>query len=219
MLAQIPNTRTGARDRALLLLGFAGAFRRSELAALMVSDLEFRSEGLRIWLRQSKTDQEGEGQRVAVPHGATHCPVTAVRAWMVASGITEGPLFRPFTKGNGRLRPTALTPHSVGAIVKEHAAPAGFEPLEFGGHSLRSGFLTAAAVQGASIWKMREVSRHRSLQTLQGYVRDRDGFRDHAGDGLLRTRQGCRLLCYLEAGFSAEPPILTNAASFLSLLR
>ena len=89
------DTLQGKRDRALLLLGFAGAFRRSELVALNVADIAEEAAGLRITIRKSKTDQEGQGQTVAIARGATHCPVAALKAWLAAAGIVDGPLFRP----------------------------------------------------------------------------------------------------------------------------
>jgi len=184
MVSFTPCTLSGARDRALLLLGFAGAFRRSELAALEVSDLDFVPEGLRLRIRRSKTDQEGAGQEIAIVRGASACPVEAVRAWLSAAGIAEGPVFRRVAKG-GRVLSAALTPHSIGLIVKRYAARAGFSAADFGAHSLRAGFLTSAAMRGASIFKMMDVSRHKSVDTLRGYVRDAEAFKDHAGAGLL----------------------------------
>jgi site-specific recombinase XerD len=174
----------GKRDRALLLLGFALAARRSELVALDVADLEERPEGLRVTIRRSKTDQEGAGAVVAVCRGSIACPVAAVKEWLAAADITEGPVFRPVAKG-GRVMPGRLSPQKVALIVKAYAARLGLDPDAFSGHSLRSGFLTSAAARGASLFKMMDVSRHRSVDTLRGYVRDADAFRDHAGAGLL----------------------------------
>jgi site-specific recombinase XerD len=184
MVALVPNTLRGARDRAVLLLGFAGAFRRSELAALEVRDLQFLPEGMRVAIRRSKTDQEGAGQTVAIVRGACACPVEAVRQWLKRAEITAGPVFRPVRKG-GRPMKAPLTPHSLGMIVKTCAGRAGFDAREFGAHSLRAGFLTSAAMRGASIFKMMDVSRHRSVDTLRSYVRDADAFKNHAGAGLL----------------------------------
>jgi site-specific recombinase XerD len=174
----------GLRDRALLLLGFGGAFRRSELVALDVADLEETDEGLRVTIRRSKTDQEGKGAVIAIVRGGACCPVRAVRAWLDAAGITEGPVFRPVRKG-GAVRDRRLTAQSVRLVVKAQAKQAGLDAEEFSAHSLRSGFLTSAARRGASIFKMRDVSRHKSMDVLQSYVRDADMFRDHAGAGLL----------------------------------
>jgi site-specific recombinase XerD len=174
----------GLRDRAILLLGFAGAFRRSELVALDVGDLEFCESGMRVHIRRSKTDQEGAGHTIAIMSGSIACPVRAVRAWLEASKIAAGPLFRPIGKG-GRIGTERLADHSVVLVVKASASRIGLDPKLFAGHSLRSGFLTSAAGRGASIFKMMDVSRHRSMDTLRGYVRDAELFRDHAGAGLL----------------------------------
>jgi site-specific recombinase XerD len=174
----------GLRDKALLLLGFGGAFRRAELVALEVADLEETDEGLRVTIRRSKTDQEGHGVTIAIVRGGACCPVRAVRAWLDAAEITEGPLFRPVRKG-GKVRDQRLTAKSVCDLVKHYAADVGLDASTFGAHSLRSGFLTSAARRGASIFKMRDVSRHKSMDVLQAYVRDADMFRDHAGAGLL----------------------------------
>jgi integrase len=107
-----------------------------------------------------------------------------VKAWLAASGICEGPLFRPVAKG-GRLGAQRLSAKAVCEIVKAYAGRVGLKPADFGAHSLRAGFLTSAARRGASVFKMRDVSRHKSMDVLQAYVRDADLFRDHAGIGLL----------------------------------
>lgn len=184
MVATIPADANGLRDRALLLLGFAGAFRRSELVALDLADLEFGDGGLRVHIRRSKTDQDGQGATIGIALGSVACPVAAVRAWIAVAGIVDGPLFRPVAKGS-RVAAARLSADSVANIVKRHAKRLGFDPATFAGHSLRSGFLTSAAGRGASIFKMMDVSRHRSVDTLRGYVRDAELFRDHAGAGLL----------------------------------
>ena len=177
-------TLVGKRDRAILLLGFAAALRRSEIAALEVSDLEHTPKGVLVTIRRSKTDQAAEGQVVAVPHGkGRKCPVHAIREWLQAAGIVEGRLFRGVRK-NGLLR-AGLTPHSVGVILKRRFKVAGLDTEDFSAHSLRSGFLTSAADNGATVFQLMNVSRHRDLKTLQRYVRRRTDFDDYAGDGLL----------------------------------
>ena len=184
-MAPLAGTRlSSTRDRALLLIGFAGAFRRSELVALDLEDIEETAEGLRVTIRRSKTDQEGHGHVIAIPRGVIACPVTALKAWLEAAGIAQGPVFRPVAKG-GRIQATRLTDRSVADIVKAHAQRAGLDPKLFAGHSLRSGFLTSAAARGASIFKMADQSRHKSMDTLRGYVRDAEIFKRHAGEGLL----------------------------------
>jgi integrase len=154
------------------------------LVALDIEDIEEAAEGLRITIRRAKTDQEGKGAVVAVVRGSIACPVAAFKAWIAAACITTGPVFRPIAKGE-RIQAARLTDRSVAKIVKTHAERAGLDPASFSGHSLRSGFLTSAASRGASIFKMMDVSRHRSVETLRGYVRDAELFRDHAGAGLL----------------------------------
>ncbi|HEY7243375.1 MAG TPA: site-specific integrase [Xanthobacteraceae bacterium] len=185
MASSTPETLKGLRDRALLLLGFAGAFRRSELVALDVADLEETDDGIRVTIRRSKTDQEGHGETIAVIRGSgATCPVKAIKAWRKAAGIAEGPLFRAVAKG-GRVNGKRLSDRCVAEIVKAGVGRLGLNAADYSGHSLRSGFLTSAARRGASVFKMRDVSRHKSMDVLQGYVRDAELFKDHAGAGLL----------------------------------
>lgn len=184
MIQHCPDSLIGKRDRALLLLGFAGAFRRSELVELTLDDLEETANGLRVTIRRSKTDQQGAGQTIAVVRGDVHCPVEAIKAWVQAAGISEGNVFRSVGKG-GRVSPKPLSTKSVAGIVKAHASRAGLNPDDYAGHSLRAGFLTSAAENGANLFKLMEVSRHRSVETIRGYVRNADLFKGHAGAGLL----------------------------------
>src|SRR5437764_1740519 len=175
MAEATPDTLRGARDRAILLLGFAGAFRRSELVALNVSDLEETEDGFRVTIRKSKTDQEGQGQTIAIIRGSAACPVRAVKGWLAAAGITEGAIFRSVP---GEVAAERLAAAGVANIVKSYARRLGLNVADFSAHSLRSGFLTSAARRGASV-KMRDVSRHKSMDVLQGYVRDAERFHDH----------------------------------------
>lgn len=184
MLDSCPATLAGKRDKALLALGFAGAFRRSELVALTVADLEESAEGVRVHIRKSKTDQAGQGHVIAIPNGGRLQVVETVRDWLQAAGITSGPLFRPISKG-GSVSGAALTDRSVANIVKAYAEKAGLAPEDFSGHSLRAGFLTSAALAGADIFKMMGVSRHKHIEVLRVYVRDADLFRNHAGASFL----------------------------------
>src|SRR3984893_9470218 len=181
-------TYQGQRDRALLLLGFAGALRRSELVELDVAHLKLSDEGFVVTIAKSKTDQESEGQIMAIPRvpDSPYCPVQAVLDWMAMAGIEQDALFRRVTKGN-RLTPDRLTDQSVARIIKKLAARAGLIASQYAGHSLRSGFLTSAAQQRASIFKMQAQSRHKSFDVLSGYVRERELFEDHAGEGLLTS--------------------------------
>jgi site-specific recombinase XerD len=174
------------RNRAIILLGFAGAFRRSELVALNVEDLEESPEGMLVTLRRSKTDQEGLGRRVAIPRGEIACPVAALRAWLDAAGITEGAVFvRIFNRRAQRVTNRRLAPRNVASIVKAGALKLGFDPATFGGHSLRAGFVTSAVKRGANLIKITDVTGHRSLEMLKSYSRDAEAFVGHAGAGLL----------------------------------
>jgi site-specific recombinase XerD len=184
MARACPNTVAGKRDRALLLLGFAGAFRRSELVALDVTDIAETQTGLLVTIRHSKTDQDGEGVIIAITRGDVACPARALREWLDAAGIEAGAIFRPISKA-ATVSGERLTDRSVANIVEAYAGRAGFDANLFSGHSLRSGFLTSAAARGASIFKMMDVSGHKSVDTLRGYVRDAELFKDHAGAGLL----------------------------------
>ena len=184
MLAAVPaGPLQGKRDRALLLLGFAGAFRRSELVALEVADLTYEPDGMRVLIRRGKADQEGQGQEIAIPRGTELRPVAAVQEWLVAAGITAGPVLRGINR-HGRVG-GALSAQSVALVVKRYANAAGLDPAAFAGHSLRSGFLTSAAEAGADVLRMMEVSRHKRVETMQGYVRRANLFKGHAGAGFL----------------------------------
>jgi site-specific recombinase XerD len=174
----------GLRHRAVLLLAFSLAARRSELVALDVEDLDECAEGLRVRIRRSKTDQEGVGATVAVCRGSIACPAWALKDYLEAAGITSGPVFRRIRRGN-HLTDHRLTAQTICRIVKDHASKLGLDPKQYGPHSLRAGFLTSAAAKGANFFKMMDVSRHKSVDTLRGYVRSADAFRDHAGAGLL----------------------------------
>ena len=176
------------RDRALLAFGMAGAFRRSELVALRLADVEWVKEGLRVTIRRAKTDQEGAGATIAIPEGRRLRPKTSLDAWVQQAGIADGFLFRRLIRGKAGEATVSASPMSdraVARLVQARVLAAGYDPASFAGHSLRSGVLTAAARSGASIFKMREVSRHKSMQVLADYVRDAELFRDHAGDGFL----------------------------------
>ena len=185
MMAACPADKLiGIRDRALLALGFAGAFRRSELVALDMADLAEVADGLRVTIRRSKTDQEGAGQEVAIPRGHHIRPVETLQAWLAAAGITAGPVFRQVTQ-TGRVSAVALGDDGYVKAIQKRARQAGLDPAGFSGHSMRAGFLTSASEHGASTFKMQEVSRHKSVDVLAGYVRRSDAFKGHAGDGFL----------------------------------
>ena len=158
ILKHCPPTLAGKRDRALLTLGFAGAFRRSELVALTVADLVEAPAGLRVVIRRSKTDQEGEGQQIAIPRGYRLRPAEAVQTWLAAE-INSGPVFRPVPKGS-RVQPIALTHQSVAHIIKIHAERAGLEPSEFSGHSPAQRFPNQRGRGGRIGVQDDEISRH-----------------------------------------------------------
>jgi site-specific recombinase XerD len=185
MLAPLGNKPIDIRDRALLLLGFAGAFRRAELTALELSDVRETDDGLEIIIRRSKTDQEGEGRKIGIPFGSNPmtCPVRAYRAWLTASGICEGMIFRRIDR-HGKLHAQRLAPQAVAIIVKHRARAAGFSAKSFAGHSLRSGLLTAAAKAGKDRRVMKRQSGHRSDKMLDLYIRDTDLFDDNAASGI-----------------------------------
>lgn len=175
------HTLKEVRDRALLSFGMVSCMRRSEIVALDVADLLRAPEGLRVTIRRSKGDQEGLGATIAIPAGRRLKPVRHLDAWLERAGISEGPLFRRLSQCGTRVLAGRMSDRSVAEIVKARAKAAGLDPAQFAGHSLRAGFLTAAAQAGASIWKMQEQSRHKSLNVLSGYVRSAQLFEDHAG--------------------------------------
>jgi integrase len=175
VLDRIGGELRDVRDRALLLIGFAGAFRRSELVALDREDLDFRPEGVLIHIRRSKTDQSGFGRQVAIKAASgPHCPIAAVQGWLGHARIEGGPVFRRIDRDRrifGR-----LSGEAVSLIVKARVAAAGLQPDGYSGHSLRSGFATSAAQMGLTAWDIRRQTGHASVNTLQGYVRDTDPF-------------------------------------------
>jgi site-specific recombinase XerD len=184
-LAAMRTDLVGTRDRALLLVGFSGAFRRSELVALDASDVEIGEDGLTVTLRRSKTDQEGAGRKVGIPRASSRetCPVRALQAWLTAANITEGPLFRSVNRhgqAGGR-----LSDKHVAIAVKQATAPVGLDAKSFAGHSLRAGLVTSAAIQGRSDRSIMNQTGHRSVAMVQRYVRDASLFRDNAATGLL----------------------------------
>lgn len=184
VLGALPHDLRGTRDRAVLTLGFAGALRRSEIVQLDVADLIVVPEGLRVHLRRSKTDQERAGRVIAVPWGRTMgCPVAAVQAWLQASGIQEGPLFRAVVWG--RVSDRRLSAQSVSVIVKASLATLGKAEAEYSGHSLRAGFVTSAAQAGVGFLMIQQQTGHRSVSMLNRYLRASDLFAGNAAGALL----------------------------------
>ena len=184
LLRAIPgDDLRSVRDRALLAIGMAGAFRRSELVALRLDQITREARGLRVRFGQTKADQEGRGEEIAIPEGRRIWPVQLLDAWLVQGAITDGAVFRRL-KG-GLATPAPMSDRAVARVVQARAAAAGYDPARFAGHSLRAGFITAGAQAGASVFKLKEVSRHRSTDALASYVRDAHIFEDHAGEGFL----------------------------------
>ncbi len=195
-----------ARDRALLVLGFYGALRRSELVALDTSDVEVNDQGLVVTLRRSKTDQDAAGRRIAMLHtgAADSCPAEVYRAWRDALDaalpplldqdggdrwtVLEGgrphlPVFRPVNR-HGIPAPHRLTDKAVARVVQRTALRAGLGELDLAGHSLRAGFATSAAAAGKSERAIMKQTGHKSLPMVRRYIREGSLFRDNATDGL-----------------------------------
>ena len=184
LLMRTPDTLTGKRDRALLALGFAGAFRRSELVALDVADLAEHPDGLRVTVLRSKTDQEGQGIEKAIPHGRFIRPVALLREWLDTAGISEGAVFRPVNKG-GRVEAARIGEKTVERVLKRYVAAAGLDASTFGAHSLRAGYITTAAERGADLARIMDQSGHRDPRTVLTYIRRANAFKDHSGAGFL----------------------------------
>lgn len=167
----LPNILIGARDCAILLLGFADAFRRPE----------FGVRGMTEKLRRAKGDQEGQGMKKGISFGrhARTCPVTAVRDYMDMSGVSEGPLFRPINR-HGQVGKARLGDKAVALAVKRAAERAGLDPTKYAGHSLRAGLATSAAAGGAQERDIMRQTGHKSVQMLRRYIRDGELFRDNA---------------------------------------
>ena len=173
------------RDRALILIGFAGGFRRSELVGLNCDDVVLVRQGLEVTLRRSKTDQNGVGRKIGIPHGRGRwCPVAALEQWRAASGITEGAMFRPVDRHH-RVGPKRLSAEAVCLVVRERVQAAGISPKGYSGHSLRAGLATSAAQAGVSSWKIRQQTGHASDAMLSRYIRDGELFTDNAAGALL----------------------------------
>lgn len=180
MVAATDEGLLGCRDRALLLLGFAGAFRRSELVGLEVDDLAFTRDGLTITLRRSKTDQDGIGRKIGLPYGSNPatCPVRTIQDWLEVAAITSGPIFRSVNR-HGRVQ-DGMTAQSVALIVKRLCQRAGLDPAKYAGHSLRSGHATSAAIAGASERSIMTQTGHRSVNMVRRYIRDGNLFRENS---------------------------------------
>lgn len=185
VLETMPGDLRAIRDRALLLIGFAGALRRSELVGLDACDIEHVRKGIVLHLRRSKTDQDGTGQRLGIPFGRTQwCPVSRLDDWMQAFRISSGPVFRPVDR-HGRAPASRLSGEAVAQIVKDRTAAAGLESDAYSGHSLRAGFATSAAALGVPSWQIRAQTRHASEAMLNRYIRVGEMFTCNAAAALL----------------------------------
>ncbi len=171
VLHWLDDNLRGRRDRAMLLLTFAGGFRRSEVASLDVADVRFEKRGAVVTLRRSKTDQVGAGREVAIPKLRTEafCPVHALSAWLKAAAIAEGPVFRTFSM-QGQLQTNRIDGRDVARLVQRLATRAQLEG-DFSAHSLRAGFVTSGAERGIAEASLQNVTGHRSAMILRGYVR------------------------------------------------
>ena len=169
------------RNKTLILIGFGGGFRRTELISIDYEDLEFVDEGLKITLRRSKTDQFGEGMIKGLPYfsNETYCPVTNLKNWLKISKIKSGPIFRRFAKGSA-LTNYRLTDQSVVLIIKDCLKLAGIQNNNFSGHSLRSGFATVAAEAGADERSIMAMTGHKTTQMVRRYIREANIFKNNA---------------------------------------
>ena len=181
MVEALSDDLPGLRDKALLLLGFAGAFRRSELVGLQMCDIQFADVGLIMTLRRSKTDQEGVSFTKGIPVGAhdTTCPKCALEAWLQLSGITTGPIFRPIDRW-GNVGTRALSTLGVARAVKRALEAIDVDSTAYSGHSLRAGLVTAAAMVGVSERVIMQQTGHKNTAMLRRYIREGSLFRENA---------------------------------------
>ena len=169
------------RDISIVLIGFGGGFRRSEITSIDYEDLEFVSEGLKITLRKSKTDQFGEGMIKGLPYfeNENYCPVNNLKKWLIISNIKSGPIFRRFTKGS-KLSDNRLTDQTVVLLIKKYLKLANIENTNYSGHSLRSGFATVAAESGADERSIMAMTGHKTTQMVRRYIKEANIFKNNA---------------------------------------
>tara|TARA_A100001011_G_C14242487_1_gene813883 strand:+ start:85 stop:1041 length:957 start_codon:yes stop_codon:yes gene_type:complete len=169
------------RDKSLILIGFSGGFRRSEIVSLDYEDLDFVYEGLKITVRRSKTDQFGEGSIKALPYfkESLYCPVTILKKWLSISKIIKGPIFRRFSKGS-KLSKYRLTDQTIALIIKKYLEKAGVDSKNYSGHSLRSGFATSAAESGAEERNIMAMTGHKSTEMVRRYIKEANIFKNNA---------------------------------------
>lgn len=185
ILSTMPATLTGIRDAAILLLGFASSLRASELVGLNIEDLEFTSEGVVLFIKKSKTDQQGKGRKIGIPlgdHDET-CPVKAVTRWIEAAKIGTGPLFRPINR-HGQVSEKRLTAQGVNIVVKRGLRIIGVSAKDYGAHSLRRGFATSAHRAGANTQAIRKQTGHKSLEVMMKYIDEASLFENNAAKKL-----------------------------------
>ena len=169
------------RDRCIILIGFAGGFRRNEIVSLDYEDLDFVNEGLKINLKRSKTDQFGEGSVKGLPYfeNTQYCPVISIDKWIKISKINSGPLFRRFNKGS-KLSDNRLSDQTVALLIKDYLKIAGIESRNYSGHSLRSGFATSAAESGAEERSIMAMTGHKSTEMVRRYIKEANLFKNNA---------------------------------------
>ena len=169
------------RDKSIIIVGFTGGFRRNELISINFEDLDFVTEGVKITIRRSKTDQFGKGDTKAIPYfdNPEFCPVTILKKWIEISKITNGPIFRRFKKGL-KLSEQRLTDQSVALLIKSNLANAGIESKNYSGHSLRSGFATVAAESGADERSIMAMTGHKTTQMVRRYIKEANLFKNNA---------------------------------------
>ena len=169
------------RDRSIILIGFSGGFRRSEIVGLDYDDLEFVKEGLKINIKRSKTDQFGEGSIKGLPFfdNSEYCPVVSIQNWIEISKISSGPLFRRFSKGSN-LTEKRLTDQTVALLIKNYLNLAGIDSRNYSGHSLRSGFATTAAEAGVEERSIMAMTGHKSSEMVRRYIKDANLFKNNA---------------------------------------
>ena len=169
------------RDRSIILIGFSGGFRRNEIVALDYEDLDFVSEGLKIDIKRSKTDQFGEGSKKALPYfdNSQYCPVVSLQKWIKISKINSGSLFRRFSKGS-KLSENRLTDQTVALLIKTYLQLAGIDSKKYSGHSLRSGFATSAAESGAEERSIMTMTGHKSTEMVRRYIKEANLFKNNA---------------------------------------
>ena len=169
------------RDRSIILIGFSGGFRRNEIVSLDYDDLDFVTEGLKIKLKRSKTDQFGEGSVKGLPYfdNSVYCPVLSLKNWIEISNINSGPLFRRFSKGS-KLSNNRLTDQTVALLIKKYLQLAGIDNRNYSGHSLRSGFATSAAESGAEERSIMAMTGHKSTEMVRRYIKEANLFKNNA---------------------------------------